>query len=182
MLRLRFATRSHTLARPTDETWAILVTARWLLTTALPLIDQRGLTLVGVTVAELENANEVQMRLPLEPHGSAVDAALDAVRERFGSKAITRAALLGRAEGLRGASGSGELLRGGLKVVGGSVDETDRAPGGVEQLDAVSVLLGEDLGDRTFGPSREAVDLAARPNAVVELERRSHATAAARST
>ena len=104
VLRLRFddfsrVTRSHTLARPTDETWAILVTARWLLTTALPLIERRGLTLVGVTVAELENADSVQLRLPVEAHGSALDAALDAVRERFGSKAITRAVLLGRAEG-----------------------------------------------------------------------------------
>jgi DNA polymerase IV len=105
MLRLRFddftrATRSHTLARPTDETWAILVTARWLLTTALPLIEQRGLTLVGITVAELENADEVQLRLPLGPHSSALDAALDEVRERFGTDAITRAVLLGRDKGL----------------------------------------------------------------------------------
>ena len=104
-LRLRFddfsrATRSHTLSRPTDETWAILVTARWLLTTALPLIERRGLTLVGVTVAELGNANAVQLRIPLEAHGSALDAALDAVRERFGPKAITRAVLLGRDQGL----------------------------------------------------------------------------------
>ncbi|HET7855843.1 MAG TPA: DNA polymerase IV [Gaiellaceae bacterium] len=105
VLRLRFddfsrATRSHTLARPTDETWAILVTARWLLTTALPLIERRGLTLVGVTVAELENADAVQLRLPLDAHTSALDAALDAVRERFGPKAIQRAVLLGRGEGL----------------------------------------------------------------------------------
>ena len=105
MLRLRFddftrATRSHTLARPTDETWAILVTARWLLTTALPLIEQRGLTLVGITVAELENADEVQLRLPLQRHGRALDAALDEVRERYGTDAITRAVLLGRDKGL----------------------------------------------------------------------------------
>jgi DNA polymerase-4 len=105
VLRLRFddfsrATRSHTLARPTDETWVVLVTARWLLTTALPLIERRGLTLVGITVAELENADAVQLRLPLDAHSSALDAALDAVRERYGSKAVTRAVLLGRDEGL----------------------------------------------------------------------------------
>jgi DNA polymerase-4 len=105
VLRLRFddftrATRSHTLSRPTDETWAILVTAHWLLETALPLIERRGLTLIGLTVAELENADAVQLRIPLSPHGSALDAALDAVRERFGAKAITRAVLLGRDEGL----------------------------------------------------------------------------------
>jgi DNA polymerase-4 len=105
VLRLRFddfsrATRSHTLARPTDETWVILVTARWLVATALPLIERRGLTLVGVTVAELENAEAVQLRLPLDAHSSALDAALDAVRARFGPKAITRAVLLGRDDGL----------------------------------------------------------------------------------
>jgi DNA polymerase IV len=104
VLRLRFddftrITRSHTLARPTSETWAILVTARWLLATALPLIEKRGLTLIGISVAELENAEAVQLRLPLQPQGSALDAALDAVRERFGPKAITRGVLLGRNEG-----------------------------------------------------------------------------------
>jgi DNA polymerase IV len=104
VLRLRFddftrVTRSHTLARPTAETWAILVTARWLLETALPLIERRGLTLIGLSVAELENADAVQLRLPLQPHSSALDAALDAVRERFGPKAITRGVLLGRNEG-----------------------------------------------------------------------------------
>jgi DNA polymerase IV len=105
VLRLRFddfsrATRSHTLARPTAETWVVLVTARWLLATALPLIERRGLTLVGVTVAELENADTVQLRLPLDPHGSALDAALDDVRARHGPKSITRAVLLGRDDGL----------------------------------------------------------------------------------
>ena len=49
--------------------------------------------------AELENADSVQLRLPVEAHGSALDAALDAVREKFGSKAITRAVLLGREDG-----------------------------------------------------------------------------------
>jgi DNA polymerase-4 len=103
MLRLRFddfsrATRSHTLARPTDETWVILVTTRWLLETAIPLIEERGLTLVGITVGDLQNADAVQLRLPLDPHGSALDAAIDDVRARFGPRALTRAVLLGRDE------------------------------------------------------------------------------------
>ena len=103
VLRLRFddfsrATRSHTLARPTDETWVVLVTARWLLETAIPLIERRGLTLVGVTVGDLQNADAVQLRLPLDPHGSALDAAIDDVRARFGPRALTRAVLLGRDE------------------------------------------------------------------------------------
>jgi DNA polymerase IV len=103
MLRLRFddfsrVTRSHTLARPTDETWVVLVTARWLLETAIPLIERRGLTLVGVTVGDLQDADSVQLRLPLDPHGSALDAAIDDVRARFGHRALTRAVLLGRDE------------------------------------------------------------------------------------
>jgi DNA polymerase IV len=103
MLRLRFddfsrATRSHTLARPTDETWVVLVTARWLLETAIPLIERRGLTLIGLTVGDLQNADAVQLRLPLDPHGSALDAAIDDVRARFGHRALTRAVLLGRDE------------------------------------------------------------------------------------
>ena len=42
---------------------------------------------------------QLEPGLPVEAHGSALEAALDAVRERFGSKAITRAVLLGRQDG-----------------------------------------------------------------------------------
>jgi DNA polymerase-4 len=38
--------------------------------------------------------------LPFDPHaGTALDAALDEVRVRFGSAAVTRAVLLGRDQG-----------------------------------------------------------------------------------
>jgi DNA polymerase-4 len=106
VLRLRFgdfsrATRSHTLPRPTAHTQTILVTARWLLTTAMPEIERRGLTLVGVAVANLEDDGAVQLVLPFDRHsGAALDAALDEVRRRFGSTAVTRAVLLGRDQGL----------------------------------------------------------------------------------
>jgi DNA polymerase IV len=106
VLRVRFAdfsraTRSHTLPRPTAHTHTVLVTARWLLETARPEIERRGLTLVGVAVANLENAPPVQLLLPLDRRSvDALDAALDEVRERFGSKAVTRAVLLGRDSGL----------------------------------------------------------------------------------
>ncbi len=102
VLRLRFgdfsrATRSHTLPRATAHTETILATARWLLEGARPAIERNGLTLVGVAVGNLENAPPVQLGLPFRP-GSAgeLDSALDEVRERFGSSAVTRAALLGR--------------------------------------------------------------------------------------
>jgi DNA polymerase IV len=105
VLRLRFgdfsrATRSHTLTRPTAHTQTILVTARWLLTTAMSEIERRGLTLVGVAVANLEDDGALQLVLPLDRHsGDALDAALDEVRRRFGSAAVTRAVLLGRDQG-----------------------------------------------------------------------------------
>ena len=104
-LRLRFddftrATRSHTLAYATAETQTILDTARHLLLTAGPTIQQRGLTLVGVAVGNLENDRPVQLVLPLErDRRGALDAALDAVRDRYGPAAVTRAVLLGREQG-----------------------------------------------------------------------------------
>jgi DNA polymerase-4 len=106
VLRLRFddfsrATRSHTLAQATAQTDAILATARGLLAAALPMIERRGLTLVGVAVANLEDARAVQLMLPFDGRRSdALDAALDEVRARFGPTAITRAVLLGRDGGL----------------------------------------------------------------------------------
>jgi DNA polymerase-4 len=106
VLRLRFAdftraTRSHTLPRPTAETHAILATARWLLAAATPTIERRGLTLVGIAVANLQDASPLQLALPLDPYaGGELDAALDEIRTRFGSAAVTRAVLLGRDPGL----------------------------------------------------------------------------------
>jgi len=65
------------------------------LAAAEPSIERRGLTLLGVTVGGLERGGPVQLELPLDdPGGIALDAALDAVRDRFGPTAITRAALL----------------------------------------------------------------------------------------
>ncbi len=106
VLRLRFddfsrATRSHTLPQPTAETQVILTTMRGLLTTARPMIERRGLTLVGLSVANLDNDDAVQLVLPFERHScAALDAALDEIRDRFGLDAVTRAVLLGRDRGL----------------------------------------------------------------------------------
>jgi DNA polymerase-4 len=106
VLRLRFddfsrASRSHTLPHPTASTHEILAVARGLLAVAAPLIEQRGLTLVGIAVTNLDDGRAIQLRLPFDPHGrDALDAALDEVRLRFGSTAVTRAVLLGRGQGL----------------------------------------------------------------------------------
>ena len=106
VLRLRFddftrATRACTLPRATASTATILATARGLLATAIPLIERRGLTLIGIAVTNLHDERAVQLTLPLERDAwVALDAALDEVRDRFGPNAITRAVLLGREEGL----------------------------------------------------------------------------------
>ena len=106
VLRLRFddftrATRSHTLSWATAHTQTILSTVKGLMTTARPMIERRGLTLVGIAVGNLEGDDAVQLALPLDRRsGGALDTALDALRDRFGSRAVTRAALLGRDEGL----------------------------------------------------------------------------------
>ncbi|HYN96921.1 MAG TPA: DNA polymerase IV [Pilimelia sp.] len=102
VLRLRFddfsrATRSHTLPQATAHTATILAAARALLAASAPLIADRGLTLVGVAVGNLGGGKAVQLELPFgDRPGDDLDRALDSVRDRFGSAAVTRAALLGR--------------------------------------------------------------------------------------
>jgi DNA polymerase IV len=104
VLRLRFsdfsrATRSHTLAEATAHTPTILSAARALLAGAMPMIERQGLTLIGISLSNLENDDAVQLALPLDRR-RALDATLDTVRDRFGSEAITRAALVGRDPGI----------------------------------------------------------------------------------
>jgi DNA polymerase-4 len=65
------------------------------------MIQRQGITLVGVAVGNLDDSGAVQLTLPFDRHsGGALDAALDAARDRFGSDAVTRAVLLGRDQGL----------------------------------------------------------------------------------
>ena len=106
-LRLRFddlsrATRSHTVSEATADTVTLLASARLLLGDALPTIEARGCTLIGLTFTNLLRDDAVQLALPLEgPSSSALDSTLDTVRDRYGSKAVTRGVLLGRHEGMR---------------------------------------------------------------------------------
>ena len=105
VLRLRFddfsrATRSLTMPRLTDQSQTILDTARCLLTAAAPLIERRGLTLIGISLTSLEDADTRQLSLTDDWRPDALDAALDQVRDRYGSEAVTRAVLLGRHPGV----------------------------------------------------------------------------------
>jgi DNA polymerase-4 len=105
VLRLRFAdfaraTRSHTLDRPTSSTATLLAALQSLLRQAMPMISERGLTLVGVAVTNLDDDGAVQLVLPFERRDrDRLDHALDDLRDRFGSRAVTRAALLGHDPG-----------------------------------------------------------------------------------
>ncbi|MEV0269992.1 DNA polymerase IV [Hamadaea sp. NPDC050747] len=106
VLRMRFrdftrATRSRTLSRPTVQTEEILAAARTLLSAVRPMIAVRGLTLIGISVGNLENQDFVQLELPFgTPDRVALDGALDAVRDRFGSGSVTRGVLVGKSPGL----------------------------------------------------------------------------------
>ena len=100
-LRLRFddfgrATRSRSMLKATMQTRAIQDVARRLLAEARPLIETRGLTLVGVAVSNLDGEGNVQPSLFDEMADDRLDVAVDAVRDRFGSSLLTRAATLGR--------------------------------------------------------------------------------------
>ena len=104
VLRVRFAdytriTRSHTLPAATQDTSVVLAALRQLLQLSTALIAERGITLIGVALANLDDEAFVQLPLPFAdavPFG--LDGAVDRVRDRFGSSSITRGVLLGARE------------------------------------------------------------------------------------
>ncbi len=108
VLRLRFddftrVTRSHTLSTATSSTAPLLAAARGLVAAAEPLIDERGLTLIGFAVANIDCGGAQQLELPLDGPGPDlldIDAAVDRVRARYGNSALTRGVLVGRDAGL----------------------------------------------------------------------------------
>jgi DNA polymerase-4 len=72
VLRLRFgdytrATRSCTLARSTADAGPVAAAARELLAAAMPLVERRGITLVGISVTNLDAAGTAeQLALPVD--------------------------------------------------------------------------------------------------------------------
>jgi DNA polymerase-4 len=105
VLRLRFgdfakATRSQTVGAATDRTTVLLAVAQGLLAAALPEIEERGITLIGVSLSHLIHADRLQPELPIDWGEKArLDTALDAVRDKFGATSVARAAQLGRDPG-----------------------------------------------------------------------------------
>jgi DNA polymerase-4 len=66
------------------------------------MIEQRGITLIGITFGNLFNDDAVQLALPFDgTRPPVVDRTLDSLHERFGSSAVTRGVLLGRRDGLQ---------------------------------------------------------------------------------
>jgi DNA polymerase IV len=106
VLRFRFedfsrATRSHTLAAPTDSTATIVAAARNLLRANQELIRSKGLTLIGISLTNLDDADAIQLELPFSNAPTLeLDRAMDGIRARFGATALTRAAMLGRDPGI----------------------------------------------------------------------------------
>jgi DNA polymerase-4 len=122
-LRVRYgdfsrASRSRTMPTATAATRTILAIARALLATAMPTIARRGVTLLGVTVANLERHGAgVQLELPVDRAGGGLDAALDELRHRFGPGSVTRAALLDQAEFDPGGNVGGRIDGGLIKTI-----------------------------------------------------------------
>jgi DNA polymerase IV len=104
VLRLRFddfsrVTRSQTMGEPTAQTHTILRTATGLLAEAMPLIERRGITLIGIALANLADEGGVQLTLPFDRRRD-LDTVLDRVRDRFGTAAIVRGVMVGKDPGL----------------------------------------------------------------------------------
>ncbi|MEO9329522.1 DNA polymerase IV [Gordonia aurantiaca] len=121
VLRLRFddfthATRSRTLPESTDRTDVVMASARGLLADAMPIIRERGCTLIGLSLTNLDDHHSVQLTLPLDTDTDSgtgagrmasgteiaaeqLDAAMDRLRDRFGRDSVTRAVLIGRDHG-----------------------------------------------------------------------------------
>ncbi|MGX7824878.1 DinB/UmuC family translesion DNA polymerase [Actinokineospora sp. 24-640] len=93
------ATRSHTVAEATTDTAVVLRTARGLLAAAWPRIAADGLTLIGLSMSNLDSSDAVQLAIPFDCGGPALDSTMDSVRDRFGAAAVTRATLLGHDPG-----------------------------------------------------------------------------------
>jgi DNA polymerase-4 len=105
ILRLRWgdftrATRSKTLPHPTASTATLLIAVRSLLAAEQTTIARRGLTLLGLSITNLERDDAgVQLELPLDGRPpEALDATMDAIRDRFGTTAVRPARLVGRSD------------------------------------------------------------------------------------
>ncbi len=99
-LRLRFddltrVTRSRSIADATSATAVIHATATGVLDSAWTLIEERGISLLGISVGNLADRDAVQLVLAFDRcDAEQLDTVLDAVHERFGRTSLQRATTL----------------------------------------------------------------------------------------
>ncbi len=120
-VRVRFAdqqvvSRATTLSAPISSTAAIAQIAEHLVDVAITeAADGRGLSLIGISLSKLVVSPHLQLELPLDLRGdgavtrggsvrdlerTALDAAVDQLRERFGKETVAKASSI-----LRGSRG-----------------------------------------------------------------------------
>jgi DNA polymerase-4 len=103
VLSIRFGdfsriTRSRTLPAASTASEEFLAALRELLAGEMDQINELGVTLIGISLANLDDGS--QLELPFEgPGNHEIDAAVDAVKARFGKDAIRRGAMVGKDQG-----------------------------------------------------------------------------------
>jgi DNA polymerase-4 len=96
------ATRARSLVAHTAATAAISEVALAILRSERAVVEERGLTLIGLSVGQLRSVGRdpEQLLLPFgRKDGSRLDDTLDELRDRFGASALVRGSLLRRRAG-----------------------------------------------------------------------------------
>ena len=89
-------TRQCVLEPPTQDTAAVCAGAQRLLRAWLAEHRNVALRLLGVGTGDLSNVRQQDLFAESAPRDSRLDAAIDGIRDRFGSAVLTRASLLPR--------------------------------------------------------------------------------------
>ena len=77
-------------------------TASAVLDSCWPLVEARGISLLGLSIGNLADSDAVQLVLPFERcDAEGLDTVVDAVRERFGRGALQRATTMRGDPGLQ---------------------------------------------------------------------------------
>jgi DNA polymerase-4 len=93
----RTYTRQRRLEPPTQDSAAVRVAAERLLCDWLREQPDAALRLLGVAMGDLQALRQEDLFVERAPRSSRLDAAIDGIRDRFGSGVLTRASLLPRA-------------------------------------------------------------------------------------
>ncbi len=95
-------TRQKALEPPTQDTAAICALAQILLLDWMGAHPDAAVRLLGVGVGDLHTPLQADLFCSQPPKESRLDAAVDGIRDRFGSALVTRASLLPRSRGPTG--------------------------------------------------------------------------------